>query len=135
MKKSSSSKSTKASKPPKTVEDYLAGVDGPARTTLQALRKTIKAAAPEATEGISYGIPTLKVDGRMLASFAAFTNHCSFFPGAVIQDFAEELKSYQTSKGTIRFAVDKPLPSTLVRKILKARIERIQRGKEVKRKA
>ncbi len=128
LKKSSSSKAAENPETPKTVAAYLAGVAEPARTTLQTLRKTIKATAPQATEGISYGIPTLKLDGRMLASFAAFTNHCSFFPGAVIEDFQEELKSYQTSKGTIRFAVDKPLPAGLVKKILKARIERMKKG-------
>jgi uncharacterized protein YdhG (YjbR/CyaY superfamily) len=106
------------------VDDYLAQVPEEARATLEKLRKTIKNAAPGAVEIISYQIPTFKLDGRMLVSFAAFKNHCSFFPGAAgIKAHANELKSYQTSKGTIRFPIGKPLPAALVKKLVKARIE------------
>ena len=79
---------------------------------------------PEAEEVISYEIPTFKLDGRMLVSYAAFSEHCSFFPGAgPIEAHKSELKSYQTSKGTIRFTPDKPLPASLVKKLVKTRVK------------
>jgi len=109
-----------------SVTAYLRAVPPKQRAALQKLRKTIKAAAPEATEVISYGIPSFKHHGY-LVGFAAFKNHCSFFPGAALNAFKTELASYETSKGTIRFAVDKPLPATLVRKLVKARIVRNER--------
>ncbi|MEP6636354.1 MAG: DUF1801 domain-containing protein [Acidobacteriota bacterium] len=110
--------------PARDVDEYLARVPKDARETLEKLRKTIKAAAPRAVEVISYQIPTFKVDGRMLVSFAACKHHCSFFPGAApIKEHEYDLKSYVTSKGTIRFAIGKPLPATLVRKLVKARLK------------
>jgi uncharacterized protein YdhG (YjbR/CyaY superfamily) len=104
-----------------SVNAYLRAAPPAARAALQKLRKTIKAAAPEATEVISYGIPSFKHHGY-LVGFAAFKNHCSFFPGTALAAFKKELASYETSKGTIRFTVDKPLPAALVRKLVKARI-------------
>ena len=113
-----------ASAPASTVDEYLAKVPEEARATLEKLRKTISAAAPKAVEVISYQIPTFKLDGRMLVSYAAFKEHCSFFPGAApIKAHEGELKSYYTSKGTIRFPVDKPLPTGIVKKLVKTRIE------------
>lgn len=107
-----------------TVDDYLAEVSPEARATLEKLRQTIKAVVPGAVEVISYQVPTFKLDGRMLVSYAAFKNHCSFFPGAApIKAHEDELKSYQTSKGTIRFATGKPLPAALVKKLVKTRIK------------
>jgi uncharacterized protein YdhG (YjbR/CyaY superfamily) len=107
-----------------TVTEYLRAVPAKPRAALQNLRKTIKAAAPSAVEGISYGMPTFKYGGRMLVSYAAFTNHCSFFPAsyAVMAAHKNDLKGYEVSKGTIRFAADKPLPASLVKKMVKARI-------------
>jgi uncharacterized protein YdhG (YjbR/CyaY superfamily) len=106
------------------VENYLAKVPAEPRATLEKLRKTIRAAAPKAIEVISYGIPTFKLNGRMLVSYAAFKEHCSFFPGASpIKAHEAELKSYETSKGTIRFVTSNPLPATLVKKLVKTRIE------------
>ena len=106
------------------VEDYLADVSPEARATLEKLRQTIKSVAPNAVEVISYQVPTFKLDGRMLVSYAAFKNHCSFFPGAApIKAHEDELKSYQTSKGTIRFATGKPLPAALVKKLVRTRIK------------
>jgi len=106
-----------------TVDDYLATLPEDARATLEKLRKTIKAAAPKATEGTSYQMPMFKHHG-MLVGFAAFKDHCSFFPGAKpVATFKDELKDYKTSKGTIRFPIGKPLPAALVKKIVKARIE------------
>jgi uncharacterized protein YdhG (YjbR/CyaY superfamily) len=106
------------------VDDYLADVSPEARATLEKLRQTIKAVVPRAVEVISYQIPTFKLDGRMLVSYAAFKDHCSFFPGAApIKAHQDELKSYQTSKGTIRFATGKPLPAALVKKLVRTRIK------------
>ncbi len=105
------------------VDDYLAGISEPARTTLKRIRAVIRLVAPpEATEGISYGMPMFKYKG-MLASFAAFSDHCSLFPGAgPTIKFKNELTNFETSKGTIRFAPDKPVPTTLLKKLVKARI-------------
>jgi len=106
------------------VDRYLAKVPHPARTTLQKIRAVIRLAAPrEATEAISYGIPAFKYNG-MLVAYAAFAHHCSFFPasGDLLKEFAADLKGYPCSKGTIRFAVDKPLPAALVKKLVKARV-------------
>ena len=117
---------------PKGVDEYLAGVPEPARTTLNTVRAAIRSAVPpEATEAISYRIPTFKYKGPLLG-FAAFSNHCSLFPmsPSVIEAFKNELKDFQTSKGTIRFAVDKPLPAALVKKLVKARIAENERKKQ-----
>ncbi|HKB64414.1 MAG TPA: DUF1801 domain-containing protein [Pyrinomonadaceae bacterium] len=106
------------------VDDYLAEVSSEARATLEKLRQTIKAVVPGAVEVISYQIPTFKLDGRMLVSYAAFKDHCSFFPGAApIKAHEDELRSYKTSKGTIRFPTSKPLPATLVKKLVRTRIK------------
>ena len=120
----------KATKVPRTVDEYLKRVPDPARSTLNKVRAVIRSVAPpEATEGISYGMPTFKYKG-MLASFAAFSDHCSLFPGAgPTIGFKNELKNFETSKGTIRFAPNKPLPATLLRKLVKARIAENERKK------
>lgn len=107
---------------PQTIDEYLAGVDPEKRAALRKLRRQIRAAAPRAEECIGYGIPAFRLDGRLLVFFGAAANHCSFYPGAVIREFADELRGYATSKGTVRFAPSKPLPSALVRKLVKARI-------------
>ncbi len=115
--------SAKSNAAPKNVDDYLAGVPEPARSTLNKVRAAIRTALPaEATEVISYRIPAFNYQGP-LVWFAAFSSHCSLFPGAsVIKAFKDELKGYQTSKGTIHFPVDKPLPAGLVKKIVRARM-------------
>jgi uncharacterized protein YdhG (YjbR/CyaY superfamily) len=105
------------------VDAYLARVPEPARTTLEKMRATIRAAAPkEATEAISYKIPSFQYRGG-LVWYAAFKNHCSFFPmdHSLEDEFREEVKKYKTSKGTIQFPVDKPLPKALVTRIVKTR--------------
>ena len=105
------------------VRKYLARVPETQRAALEKLRQTIKSVAPEAIEVISYQIPTFKLNGRMLVSYAAFKNHCSLFPGAgPIEVHEKDLTSFQTSKGTIQFTPDHPLPAALVRKIVKTRI-------------
>jgi uncharacterized protein YdhG (YjbR/CyaY superfamily) len=111
------------SAPARNVDEYLAGVPKEVRSTLEKLRKSIKAAAPMASEVISYQMPMYKHHG-MLVGFAAFKDHCSIFPGpAVIKAHQEELKGYYTSKGTIRFSAGKPLPAALVKKLVKTRIQ------------
>jgi uncharacterized protein YdhG (YjbR/CyaY superfamily) len=115
---------------PKNVDEYLARVPEPARSTLKKIRAAIRSAVPPgATETISYRIPAFKHKG-MLVWFAAFSDHCSFFPTAsIIEAFKSELKGFSTSKGTIQFPTDKPLPSTLVKKLVKARVAQIERKK------
>ena len=114
----------KNSVPAKDVETYLARVPDDARALLEKLRQTVKSVVPEAVEVISYGIPTFKLDGRMLVSYAAFAEHCSFFPGAgPVDEHQDELKSFQTSKGTIRFTTGKPLSASLIKKLVKTRIK------------
>jgi len=107
----------------KTVDEYLAGVPEPARSTLNKIRAAIRSAAPaEATEGISYGMPAFKYKGPLIW-FAAFSDHCSLFPtAAVIEAFKNELKGFSTSKGTIHFTTEKPLPDALIKKLVKARV-------------
>src|SRR2546422_8388392 len=125
-------KKVKAGTTPKTVDEYLAAVPKEARATLEKLRKTIKAAAPRATEVISYQMPMYKHHG-MVIGFAAFKDHCSLFPGSAVMDaHKEELKRYDTSKGTIRFPAHKPLPAALMRKLVKARIAE-NKAREMKR--
>jgi len=108
---------------PKTVDEYLAGVPEPARSTLNKIRAAIRSAVPpEATETISYRIPAFKYKG-VLVWFAAFSDHCSLFPtAAVIEAFKNELKGFSTSEGTIHFPTDKPLPTALVKRLVKARV-------------
>ncbi len=110
---------------PRSVEDYLAALPEESRAALEKLRKTIKAAAPEATETISYQMPAFKDHGRILVYYAAFKDHYSLFPAStrVIEAHKEELKPYFTGKGTIRFDLGKPLPAALVKKLVKARLE------------
>jgi uncharacterized protein YdhG (YjbR/CyaY superfamily) len=120
--------------PARTVDEYLAGVPKEARATLGKLRRTIKAAAPMASEVISYQMPMYKHHG-MVIGFAAFKNHCSIFPGSAVMDaHKEELKRYETSKGTIRFPAGKPLPAALVKKLVKARIKENEERADKKRR-
>ena len=114
------------------VDDYLAAIPEPARTTLNKIRGMIRSAVPpEASEAISYRMPTFRYKGPLLG-FAAFPNHCGLYPmsPAVIEAFKEDLKNFSTSKGTIRFPVDKPLPAALVKKLVKARIAENERKKQ-----
>jgi uncharacterized protein YdhG (YjbR/CyaY superfamily) len=114
----------KANAIPKDVDEYLAGVPEPARTTLNKIRAIIRSVVPpEATEAISYGMPSFQYKGPLFG-YAAFKNHCSLFPmgSSVIVAFQDELKGFETAKGTIRFPIDKPPASTLIKKLVKARI-------------
>jgi uncharacterized protein YdhG (YjbR/CyaY superfamily) len=107
----------------RTIDEYLAALSDDKRAALEKLRKTIRAAAPKAEECISYQIPAYRQDG-MLVGFGATGNHCAFYlmSSSIVEAHKEELKDYDTSKGTIRFQPDKPLPVGLVRKLVKARI-------------
>ncbi len=114
----------KAISPPQTVDEYIERVLEPARTTLSRIRAIIRSAVPpEATEAISYQMPMFKYKG-LLCGYAAFANHCSLFPmgSSVIATFQKELAKFETSKGTIRFPVDKPPSAALIRKMVKARV-------------
>ena len=110
---------------PTSVEDYLATLPGEQRAALEKLRKTIRAAAPEATETISYQMPAFKQDGRFLVSYAAFKDHCSLYPAsdAVMEALGDDLEPYFSGKGTLRFQTDSPIPAQLVEKIVELRLE------------
>ena len=106
------------------VDEYLAAVPEPARTTLNKVRAIIRSVVPaEATEALSYGMPAFKYKGPLFG-YAAFKEHCSLFPmsAGLIVEFAEELKKFETAKGTIRFPMEKHPPAALIRKLVKARI-------------
>ena len=109
------------------VDTYLAGAPEPQRATLQSLRETLRKILPDATEAISYGIPALIVDGRAVAGYAATTTHCSYYPhsGSVLTELAADLKDYSGTKGALHFPSDRPLPERLVRKLVKAKLERM----------
>ena len=105
------------------VDEYLAALEQPKRGTLERLRSTILDVIPDAEQCISYGMPTFKVDGKAVAGFAAFKNHLSYFPhsSSVLSELTEDLAGRTTSKGTLQFAVDEPLPEALVRKLIAVR--------------
>jgi len=109
---------------PTTIDEYLSGVSESKRTALEQLRKIIIAAAPKAEECISYQLPTFRLDGKLLVAFGAAAHHCAFYPmsASTVQAHKDELRDYKTSKGTIRFQSEQPLPAALVRKLVKARI-------------
>jgi uncharacterized protein YdhG (YjbR/CyaY superfamily) len=110
---------------PSSVDDYLAEVPEGPRAALEKLRETIKAAAPEATESIAYGMPAFRQRGRFLVSYAAYKHHCSLYPAskAVMEELGDELKPYFSGKGTIRFQADEPLPAALVKRIVEICLE------------
>jgi uncharacterized protein YdhG (YjbR/CyaY superfamily) len=106
-----------------TIDEYLAGVPDDKRVALERLRAQIRAAAPEATESISYGRPTFKLNGRWFMAYGVAKDHCSFYAGAAPLDaLAAELAGYRLWKGTINFPADRPLPAELVAKLIEARI-------------
>jgi uncharacterized protein YdhG (YjbR/CyaY superfamily) len=106
------------------VDAYLAGLEEPKRSTLNQLRRTILEVVPEAEQCISYAMPGFRVRGKMIAGFAAFKDHLSYFPhsGSVIPELRADVAQYQTSKGTLRFPVDAVLPRALVEKLVAVRM-------------
>jgi len=123
MKKKSARRRPAAKSAPQTVDEYLAAAPAPARSALNQIRAAIRSAVPpESTEIISYKIPAFR-HKKVLVWYAAFANHCSVFPtAAIIEEFKDELKGYSTSKGTIHFPLDKPMPVALIKKLVKARV-------------
>ena len=109
---------------PRTIDEYLATVADDKRAALQRLRKTIRTIVPKAEECISYGLAAFRLNGRPLIAFGAGEHHCALYPmsSATVKAHREELRRYDTSKGTIRFQARHPLPVTLVRKLVRARI-------------
>jgi uncharacterized protein YdhG (YjbR/CyaY superfamily) len=110
---------------PKTIDEYLAGVSDDKRAALEKLRQTIKEVAPEAEECIYYRLPAFRLHGKMLVAFGTAANHYALYPlsAATVEVFKDELKDYSTSKGTIRFQLDHPVPDDLVRRLVQARIK------------
>ena len=115
---------------PATVEAYLAALSADKRATLEKIRKAIQAAAPKAEEGISYGVPTFKLHGRMLGSYGAAAQHCALY--GFVGANRDWIQGYDTSPGTIRFPVDKPLPAVLVKRLVREQVARVEAALEKK---
>jgi len=106
------------------VDSYLAGVDEPKRSTLEALRRSILAVVPDAEQGISYGMPAFRVQGKVVAGFAAFKNHLAYLPhsGQVLASLEDRLDGYEHTGGSLHFPVDQPLPDDLVESLVEAKL-------------
>ncbi|GAA2744472.1 hypothetical protein GCM10009868_22290 [Terrabacter aerolatus] len=111
------------------VDAYLAGVQEPKRTTLEALRRSILAVAPDAEQGMSYGMPAFRIDGKVVAGFAAFKNHLAYLPhsGEVLTMLGDRLAAYECTKGSLHFPVDEPLPDDVVRSLVDAKLHVLDR--------
>jgi uncharacterized protein YdhG (YjbR/CyaY superfamily) len=117
------------------IDDYLRGLDEPKRATLQALRGTILEIVPEAEEGISYRVPAFRVDGKVIAGFAAFKDHLSYLPfsGSVLGQLGDELRGYTMTKSSLHFPIDRPLPAALVKKLIAVRLDEIRHRSQRRR--
>jgi uncharacterized protein YdhG (YjbR/CyaY superfamily) len=109
------------------VDEYLANLDEPKRTTLQQLRQTIRGIVPDAEEGIAYGMPAYRLRGKVIAGFAAFKNHLSYLPhsGSVFAEIPDDVAGYVTSKGALQFPIERPLPAALVKKLIAIRLKQV----------
>ena len=109
------------------VDEYLATLDDPKRGTLEALRRTILEVVPQAEQCISYGMPAFKLQGKTVAGFAAFKHHLSYLPhsGSVLSALGDDLAGYDMTKGSLHFAIDRPLPKRLVKKLIATRLQQL----------
>jgi uncharacterized protein YdhG (YjbR/CyaY superfamily) len=113
---------------PGTIDEYLLTLDDRKRTALQELRQTILGIIPNAEECISYGMPAFRLEGKVIAGFAAFTNHLSYLPhsGSVFSELSEELAGYKSTPGSLHFPIDRPLPKALVKKLIATRLKEVR---------
>ena len=117
---------------PRGIDDYLAALDEPKRTALEKLRQTIRGVIPDAEECISYGMPAFRLQGKVIAGFAAFKNHLAYLPhsGSVFTELADDLAGYESTPGSLHFPIDKPLPKALVKKLIATRLKEV-RGRAI----
>jgi uncharacterized protein YdhG (YjbR/CyaY superfamily) len=115
--------------PTRGIDEYLAGLDEPKRTTLKKLRRTIRGIVPDAEECISYGMPAFRLESKVIAGFAAFKNHLSYLPhsGSVLGELGDDLAGYQSTPGSLHFPIDRPLPKALVRRLIAVRLNEVRR--------
>jgi uncharacterized protein YdhG (YjbR/CyaY superfamily) len=113
---------------PRGIDEYLAGLDEPKRTTLQKLRQAIHAEIPDAEECISYGMPAFRLKGKVIAGFAAFKNHLAYLPhsGSTIATLTDDLAGYESTPGSLHFPIEKPLPKALVKKLISTRLKEVR---------
>jgi len=113
---------------PREIDEYLASLDEPKRTTLQTLRQAILSVVPDAEECISYGMPAFRLDGKVIAGFAAFKNHLAYLPhsGSVLGELSGDLAGYESTPGSLHFPIDKPLPKALVKKLIATRLKELR---------
>ncbi|XUW99954.1 MAG: DUF1801 domain-containing protein [Dehalogenimonas sp.] len=108
------------------IDDFIAGYPSEVQEILQRIRALVGRLAPAAVEAIAYGIPTFRLDGKNLVHFSGLTNHIGFYPTpSAIEAFAEELKPYEVSKGTVKFPLGKPIPYDLIQRIVQFRIAEV----------
>jgi uncharacterized protein YdhG (YjbR/CyaY superfamily) len=113
---------------PGSIDEYLAALDERKRTSLQELRRTILGIIPNAEECISYGMPAFRLDGKVIAGFAAFKNHLSYLPhsGSVFRELTDDLAGYDSTPGSLHFPIDQPLPKALVGKLIAIRLKEVR---------
>ncbi len=113
--------------PVEDIDEYLAALDEPKRQTLEALRRSILDVVPDAQQGLSYRMPSFKVRGKTVAGFAAFKDHLSYLPhsGSVLASLGDEVAAYDTTKGSLKFPIDEPLPKPLVEKLIRTRMDEL----------
>ena len=113
---------TKTGPKPKSIDEYLAGIDADKRAALRQIRKAVRSAVPGIAECISYGLPAFRIDGKYFVGFGATSKGCAFYLGSTVQSHRDELKGFDTAKGTIRFTADRPPSASLVKNLVGARI-------------
>jgi uncharacterized protein YdhG (YjbR/CyaY superfamily) len=113
----------------RSIDEYLVALDQPTRKTLEELRRTIVGIIPDAEECISYGMPAFRLQGKVIAGFAAFENHLSYLPhsGSVLAELSNDLAGYKSTQGSLHFAIHKPLPKALVKKLIAVRLNEVRR--------